>query len=136
MTVGCRLNRRLRRFSQMGYDAPRPFVPGFWVPACAKGVNGVLCFSLGSRLRGNDGRVRGNDVEGLNRRLRRFSQMGYDASRPFVPGFWVPACPKGVNGVLCFSLGSRLRGNDGGVHGNDGGVRGNDGGGGIAADGL
>ena len=27
-----RLNRR---FSQMGYDAPRPFVPGFWVPACA-----------------------------------------------------------------------------------------------------
>ena len=26
-----------------------------WVPAFAKGVNGVLCFSLGSRLRGNDG---------------------------------------------------------------------------------
>ena len=32
--VICRLNRRLRRFSQMGYDAPLPFVPGFWVPAC------------------------------------------------------------------------------------------------------
>ena len=29
------LNRGLRRFSQMGYDAPRPFFPGFWVPACA-----------------------------------------------------------------------------------------------------
>ena len=33
-----------------------------WVPAFAKGVNGVLCFSLGSRLRGNDVGVRGNDV--------------------------------------------------------------------------
>ena len=31
----CRLNRWLRRFSQMGYDSPLPFVPGFWVPACA-----------------------------------------------------------------------------------------------------
>ena len=30
-----------------------------WVPASAKGVNGVLCFSLGSRLRGNDEGVRG-----------------------------------------------------------------------------
>ena len=63
----------------------------------------------------------------LNRRLRRFSQMGYDSPLPFVVlgsrlrerGKW----------VLCFSLGSRLRGNDGGVCGNDGG-------GGIAADGL
>ena len=27
----------------------------------------------------------------LNRRLRGFSQMGYDAPLPFVPGFWVPA---------------------------------------------
>ena len=35
----------------------------------------------------------------------------------------------GLIGVLCFSLGSRLRGNDGGVRGNDGGVCGNDGGG-------
>ena len=25
------LDRGLRRFSQMGYDAPRPFVPGFWM---------------------------------------------------------------------------------------------------------
>ena len=29
-------------------------------------------------------------------------------------------------GVLCFSLGSRVRGNDGGVRGNDGGVLEND----------
>ena len=97
------------------------------------GLIGVLCFSLGSRLRGKDG-------GGLNRRLRRFSQMGYDAPRPFVPGFWVPAPvsgygagsagmtvgvrmvhphpsplpsrERGLIGVLCFSLGSRLRGND------------------------
>ena len=66
----CRLNRGLRRFSQMSYDAPRPFVPGFWVPACAGMTMGVC----------------------LNRGLRRFSQMGYDAPLPFVPGFWVPAC--------------------------------------------
>ena len=184
LQVICCLNRRLRRFSQMGYDAPLPFVPGLWVPACAgmtvgvRGMEGrlhphpepspinlplegegmlagmiggiprplffsvpgfwvpapvsrergfkprVLCFSLGSRLRGNDG----GEGEGmlwqtpawaspadclrsfglvsvawapfalgkgrcrLNRRLRRFSQMGYDARRLFVPGFWVPAC--------------------------------------------
>ena len=31
----CCLNRGLRRFSQMGYDAPRRFGPGFWIPACA-----------------------------------------------------------------------------------------------------
>ena len=119
----------------MGYDAPRPFVPGFWVPAPVSGYGGrprgkggligVLCFSLGSRLRGKDG------GGCLNRRLRRFSQMGYDAPRPFVPGFWVPAPVSGYGGrprgkggligVLCFSLGSRLRGNDGGVRGSDGG---------------
>ncbi len=46
----------------------------------------VLCFSLGSRLRGNDEGVRGGSL----------------------------AFAKGVNGVLCFSLGSRLRGKDGG----------------------
>ena len=55
------------------------------------GLIGVLCFSLGSRLRGKDGGC-------LNRRLRRFSQMGYDAPRPFVPGFWVPACA-GMTGI-------------------------------------
>ena len=33
----------------------------------------------------------------------------------------------GVNGLPCFSLGSRVRGNDGVVRGNDGVVRGNDG---------
>ena len=44
--MGICLNRRLRRFSQMGYDAPLPFVPGFWVPACAGMTVGV---------RGNDG---------------------------------------------------------------------------------
>ena len=32
--VDC-LDRGLRGFSQMAYDAPRPFVPGFWVAACA-----------------------------------------------------------------------------------------------------
>ena len=42
--VGVCLNRGLRRFSQMGYDAPRP-----------------LSRVLGSRLRGNDEGVRGND---------------------------------------------------------------------------
>ena len=26
---------RITRIAQMGYDAPRPFVLGFWVPACA-----------------------------------------------------------------------------------------------------
>ena len=31
------------------------------------------------------------------------------------------------DGVLCFTLGSRVRGNDGVVRGNDGVVRGNDG---------
>ena len=36
------LNRGLRRFSQMGYDAPRPFFPGFWVPASAGMTEGVL----------------------------------------------------------------------------------------------
>ena len=30
---------------------------------------------------------------------------------------------RGDDGVLCFSLGSRLRGNDGGVRGNDGKTR-------------
>ena len=48
MTSGGCLNRRLRRFSQMGYDAPLPFVPGFWMdvpsaeaPACAGMTVGV-----------------------------------------------------------------------------------------------
>ena len=40
-----------------------------WVPAFAKGVNGVLCFSLGSRLRGNDGRR----VKSPGRYLTRYS---------------------------------------------------------------
>ena len=35
------LNRGLRRFSQMGYDAPRPFSPGFWVPASAGMTEGA-----------------------------------------------------------------------------------------------
>ena len=77
---------------------PRSFVPGFRVPAPVSGYggrprgnDGVGCFSLGSRLRGNDG--------GLNRRLRRFSQMGYDAPLPFAPGFWVPACAGMTVGV-------------------------------------
>ena len=56
------------------------------------GLIGVLCFSLGSRLRGNDG-----------------------GSAPFT---LTPALSRrgrgDLIGVLCFSLGSRLRGNDGG----------------------
>ena len=70
----------------MGYDAPLPFVPGFWVPAYA-GMTG-----------------------GLNRRLRRFSQMGYDAPLPFVPGFWVPACA-GMTGE-CAVMTGECRGKD------------------------
>ena len=99
-----------------------------WVPAFAKGVNGVLCFSLGSRLRGNDG---GHPP----RSLRFYRSLGPPSLRErggvcvglaacFVFP-WVHAFAKGVNGVLCFSLGSRLRGNDGPC-GNDVGVRGND----------
>ena len=40
-----RLNRRLRRFSQMGYDAPLPFVSGFWVPAPVSGY-GAGCAGM------------------------------------------------------------------------------------------
>ena len=53
------LNRGLRRFSQMGYDAPRPFFPGFWVPASAGMTEGVLSEP-------------------------RITQMGYDGPRCFV----------------------------------------------------
>ena len=35
MTVGVLSEPRITQIAQMGYDAPRPFVPGFWVPACA-----------------------------------------------------------------------------------------------------
>ena len=64
MTMGVCLNRGLRRFSQMGYDAPLPFVPGFWVPACAgmtwecagmtglAVMTGVAGMTWGSRERG------------------------------------------------------------------------------------
>ena len=79
--------------SPPGFAGSRPRIG---VRGRPRGNDGVLCFSLGSRLRGND----------LNRRLRRFSQMGYDAPLPFVPGFWVPACA-GMTG--------ECRGNDGGV---------------------
>ena len=65
-----------------------PLAPPLWIPACA-GMTGVW---LGV----------------------------YDTSACFV-FLWVPAFAKGVNGELCFSLGSRLRGNDEGVRGNDGG---------------
>ena len=60
---------------------------------------GVLCFSLGSRLRGNDGVVRGND----------------GGSAPFTLTLALSRRGRGgLIGVLCFSLGSRLRGKDGG----------------------
>ena len=139
----------------------------------------MLCFSLGSRLRGNDGRVRGNDggvrgigdafnapppgaspaVASLPRPLRfakgtvssepritRIFADGLGCAAPFFPVFWVPAPVSGYGagpagmtgecagttgsareggliGVLCFSLGSRLRGNDGGGEGMTVGVR-------------
>ena len=67
----------------MSYDASLPFVPGFWVPACA-GMTGLAVMTVGV-----SGMTMGVC---LNRGLRRFSQMGYDAPLPFVPGFWVPAC--------------------------------------------
>ena len=61
------------------------------LPSRERGLIGVLCFSLGSRLRGNDG-----------------------VSAPFT---LTPALSHrgrgGLSGVLCFSLGSRLRGKDG-----------------------
>ncbi len=63
-------------------------VPGFWVPACA-GMTWACAGTTG---------------EGLNRGLRGFSQVAYDAPRPFVPGFWVPACAGKTGG---------WRGNDG-----------------------
>ena len=88
-----------------------------------RGNDGVLCFSLGSRLRGNDG--------GLNRRLRRFSQMGYDAPLPFVPGFWVPACA-GMTGECagmtgeCAGMTGECAGMTGECAGMTGECRGND----------
>ena len=52
----------------MGYDAPLPFVPGFWVPACA-GMTGECA--------GMTGECRGNDVGGLSepRIALDFTQM-------------------------------------------------------------
>ena len=62
------------------------------------GLSGVLCFSLGSRLRGNDG-----------------------GSAPFTLTLALSHRGRGdLIGVLCFSLGSRLRGNDGVVREKDG----------------
>ena len=43
----------------MGYDAPRPFVPGFWVPACA-GMTGEcagMTVGVGLPQMGYDGRA-------------------------------------------------------------------------------
>ena len=42
---------RITRIAQMGYDAPRPFVLGFWVPACAgmMGVGEFFCLNRGLR---------------------------------------------------------------------------------------
>ena len=49
-----RLNRRLRRFSQMGYDAPLPFVSGFWVPAPVSGY-GAGCAGMTGECAGMTG---------------------------------------------------------------------------------
>ena len=87
----------------------------------------MLYFSLGSRLRGNDGGGRGNDgglagrmgfvhphpnpLPSRERGCTRSRLRGND-------GGWRERgfnCDvKDGSGVLCFSLGSRLRGNDGG----------------------
>ena len=55
----------------------------------------MLCFSLGSRLRGNDGGGEGEGICGFTL-TPTLSHRGRG----------------GLIGVLCFSLGSRLRGND------------------------
>ena len=91
------------------------------------GLIGVLCFSLGSRLRGNDGGVCGR--EGI---------CGFTLTPGSSPGQALGSRLRGNDGgvrgrggligVLCFSLGSRLRGNDVGVRGNDGGCEGMTGG--------
>ena len=108
----------------MGYDAPLPFVPGSWVPASVSGYGagpaGMTAWFAGMKDGWEGlGAVRepplhddpfasreGWWVDCLDRGLRRFSQMGYDALLPFVPRV----------------LGCRLRGNDVGVRGNDGWV--------------
>ena len=87
----------------MGYDAPLPFVPGSWVPASVSGY-GAGPAGMKDGWEGL-GAVRepplhddpfasreGWWVDCLDRGLRGFSQMAYDAPRPFVPGFWVAAC--------------------------------------------
>ena len=77
--------------------------------------SGVLCFSLGSRLRGNDG--------GLARERALFTlTLGPPLNLPLGGGGrWRGrgdlTAVKDGSGVLCFSLGSRLRGNDGGSAG-------------------
>ena len=79
--------------------------------ARGKGIKRVLCFSLGSRLRGNDGGWRGND--------ELFTlTLGPPLNLPLGGGGrWLEG--RGFNCVLCYSLGSRLRGKDGITRGKD-----------------
>ena len=60
---GCCLNRRLRRFSLMGCDAPRPFVPVFWMDVPSAEALGIWCWLLGRR--GSVRRVLGLRIGGL-----------------------------------------------------------------------
>ena len=77
--------------------------------------NGVLCFSLGSRVRGNDGMRAGTTLLREPRALPSFPRT----REPRAIKTTVPTRPAPTpvryrgNGVLCFTLGSRVRGNDG-----------------------
>ena len=88
----------------------------------------MLCFSLGSRLRGNDGGggCAGNDGGGSAGMTGLAGRTGFSPSDPLLISPWEGegdgSRERGFNcdlkdgsGVLCFSLGSRLRGNDGGL---------------------
>ena len=84
---------------------------------------GVLCFALGSRVRGNDGVVRGNDgwARGNDGWARGNDGGGVNFGHPLRAAHASPSQSEGEEkGVLCSSLGSRVRGNDGVVRGNDG----------------
>ena len=89
----------------------------------------MLCFSLDSRVRGNDVLTRGNDGAGVTSRewrgiagitVRRVNDVRIVVifGHPLRASHASPSLREGEgNGVLCLSLDSRVRGNDGGVAG-------------------
>ena len=107
---------RRHRASPAVASLPRPF-------ASRK----KACFVfLGSRVRGNDGAC-GNDEGACGNDEGACAGMTGDCALLLVAGHpparcaRVPLCfAKGVSGVLCFSLGSRVRGNDVGLAGTTG----------------